>query len=255
MLRSWRQATSVSTPSATTWMFIWWARWMAERTIDPILFVVQAADQGAVKFELVDGEPLQLPQGEVAGSEVIDGDGGAELVQLSEQLRRHLGGRKEAVLCDLEFEGVAGEAGGSDRAGDERGQVPVGRDGTEREIQGKLQPQSGPPPVAGRAGRVLDHALGQGALVAAADDQVEERIRRDHPQVRMNPAGQRLDPDHMRVAKIDLRQEVGLNFAHVESASDIPVSTLAGPVLSVIGGHTGSPAPLSPPRESRVNRL
>ena len=122
----------------------------------------------------------------------------------------------------------------------------------EGQVEGELQPQSGPPPVAGRAGRELDHLLGEGALWPPSATRSMNELGRDHAPGRMNPASEGLHADHTGAAEIDLRQEVGLDLAAIQAASDVGGSALAAPVFSLIRSHAGSMgSPLSPPRIAR----
>ena len=168
MLRSWRQAVSVL-DSLGDDLDAHLVREMDGRAHDgPVLLLVEAADQGAVQLELLEGSRLSwrkekwpVPK---SSMEMV----APSSLSSPRSLCGDLGSasRPSSVTSNCEGTRRGGRMAASASV-TSCGRFQSGRDGAEREVEGELQPQAGAPPVAGRAGRELDHLLGQGALMAA----------------------------------------------------------------------------------------
>ena len=182
---------------------------------------VQIADEGAIDFQYIDGEFLQIAQGRVAGAEVVDGDGYAERPQLAQG---GVGAGEivdDGAFGDFDFQAGRCQAAVGQGLGNHAGQILLQElAGGEVDRHPQIG-QSGLLKLPGLAAGLLQHPAPQAHDHAGLFGHGDEFAGGDQPPLGMLPAYQGLAGDQGAVGAVVLGLKVQLESAVFQSQPQI----------------------------------
>jgi hypothetical protein len=167
--------------------------------------VLEVLHERLVDLQPLDRQALDVGERGVAGAEVVDREGHAELVQVAQALRRGLAVLDDRVLGELDVERGRIEAALAQHALDQE-LDPALAELHRREVDRHLhvaQPLVAPDPVL--AAGCAQHPGRQRRDEADVLGQPDELARPHQPALGMVPADQRLDPDQPVRGEVELR--------------------------------------------------
>ena len=177
-------------------------------------------DERLVDLELTDRHPLQLCERRVAHAEVVDAQADSLIVQPVEHRERVLGVGHDRALGDLEGEDLRPEPGQFEMAHHLLDQMLV-REAPHRQVHGDVEVEPVTLPLADAFQALLEHQVGEVADEAALLGDRDELVGHDRSVLRMCPASERLDRDHLAGVQVDLGLEVGFDLAALDGVTQV----------------------------------
>ena len=209
---------------------------MVERTIvaEPSS-VGDVADERAVDLELVHVEAAQVGQRRVAGAEVVDGQGDAELAQQAEHVGRPHRVGHDQRLGDLEDERARRHPVLAQGLVDLPGQAQVG-EVAHRQVHGHRHVVALGPPLRDGAQRQVEHRERERRDEAGVLDDRQELVGHDDAALRVPPAHERLEADDRAGAHVDLRLVLQEQLAALEALAQLGRERQPGRGVDVVRG-------------------
>ncbi|MPN33846.1 hypothetical protein SDC9_181338 [bioreactor metagenome] len=193
---------------------------------------IQVADKAAVDLERADRKLLQIGQGRIAGTKIVDGHRQPRIAH-----GPHLGGDPGRVLHhhalgDLELKLGRGKTMAFDALGDHLHHI-LAAEVVRRQVERHAQVgEAGIPPLSKLPAGTLQHPMADVADHADFLGHRYEGCRADLAVGRVVPAQQRLHADNTLALQADLGLIVQLEFAALERKPEV---ILEGDALAIMG--------------------
>ena len=200
-------------------------------TLPAALVVVEPSDERLVDLDRVDREAGQVRQRRVAGPEVVEGEGHAELVQRSDGLVRAVRLVEQRGLGELEAQPLGRQPGRRELVGDPSGEVLVA-ELVRREVDPHRRWLSAGP-GGGLPDRLRQHPVAQRADQPGLLRQWQEQRGGEQPAGRVLPSHECLHADDRSAREAHLRLVVQAQLSGADARTQV--------LLKLEAGHGANP--------------